>query len=196
MDVLPVLGVLFGILIVVGGGALVLRLLSGWTGTAYCPYTGTPLRKAENLPFLTKYKVRKFMDAHIDFCNQPFKFYKAAFCRETGRIFPDCITWTGKIIVEWDFIQKRFPGKFVSWGSLTSDQQRELYQMHGLIDGFQTEFSSPTMLPKQVEPQYARAKPGPLYVDLDSGTLVGWIAVPETDVEILRVQRPPRMHSL
>ncbi len=61
---------------------------------------------------------------------------------------------------------------------------------HESLEGFQIELSSKTANPRAIEPQYALAQPGPLYVDIDSLVLVGWKSVPYTDLEVLIVQRP------
>ncbi|QLH35517.1 MAG: hypothetical protein HWD61_04665 [Parachlamydiaceae bacterium] len=87
-------------------------------------------------------------------------------------------------------MQKRYPGKYVSWGSL-SDEQKEIIRLsHHSLEGFQTEYSSSIPAPSQIEPMYANAVPGPLYVDLDTQILLGWKQVPLTDLEVLVVQNP------
>src|SRR5262249_10682082 len=106
------------------------------------------------------------------------------------RIFPDCMTWYGAIRVGWDFIQKRFPGDYVSWGSLTESQQEAVRASHESLEGFQETYSSAIPSPRLVESKYAMEKPGPLYVEIKTGTLVSWMCVPETEVELLIVQKP------
>jgi hypothetical protein len=115
---------------------------------------------------------------------------KASICRETGRVFPNSVTWYDKIDLDWTFLQKRYPGVYVSWGSLTDEQQEVIRNSHHSLEGFQIEFSSPYPSPKQIEAKYALARPGPLYVDIHTKVLLGWKSVPDTDLEVLIVQKP------
>ena len=62
--------------------------------------------------------------------NRVFKVRNAAFCRETGRVFQDCITWFDTINVDWTFLQKRHPGNYISWGSLSKEQQEAIREAH------------------------------------------------------------------
>ena len=123
-----------------------------------------------------------------------FDVTQAALCRDTGRLFPNALTWYGTLKVDWKFLRKRYPGNFVSWGSLSEFQQLKIRDKHGSLEGFQTEFSSPTPSPRAIEPEYAYKKPGPLYVDIDTSVLLGWKEVPETDLEVLIVQRPREIY--
>lgn len=154
------------------------------------PYTGLPLRRATGLSFLYKEKTLRYLHDMHQYENRIFEFKKAAFCRETGRIFPNCVTWYDVIKLDWSFLQKRFPGEYVSWGSLTKEQQEALKAAHDPLTRFQTIYSSSQPSPRMIEAQYAYEKPGPLYVDIRTGTLVGWQIVPETDLEVLIVQKP------
>lgn len=158
------------------------------------PYTGRALRKGSDIHWLTIEKVLRFLYDMHDYNNRLFDFNRAAFCRDTGRIFPDSITWHGSIKVSWRFLQKRFPGNFVSWGSLTEEQKISIIDRHKSLEGFQTEFSSHTPSPRKVEKEYAYLKPGPLYVDVDSGVLLGWKWVPDTDLEVLVLQKPEEIY--
>ncbi|HEV8052714.1 MAG TPA: hypothetical protein VGP47_09475, partial [Parachlamydiaceae bacterium] len=79
---------------------------------------------------------------------------------------------------------------YVSWGSLTAEQQGIIRNGHDSLEGFQTDFSSPNPLPRAVEAKYALSKPGPLYVDINTKVLLGWKCVPDTDLEVLIVQKP------
>lgn len=154
------------------------------------PYTGQPLRFGTDLHWFSKERVLKFLFERSDYYNQLINFEKAAYCRETGRIFTHCVTWYGAIKVDWGFIQKRVQGNFVSWGSLEPDQQQIIREQHGSLENFQTEFSSTRPAPNQVEEPFIYRRPGPLYVDINTGILVGWQCVPETELEVLIVQRP------
>ena len=125
-----------------------------------------------------------------EYDNKLFDLNKAAVCRMTGRIFPDAVTWYGAIDVDWDFLQKRHPGEYVSWGSLTEGQKTIIRERHLSLEGLQTEISSPTPSPRLVEPEYAHTVPGPLYVDIRTGILLGWKQVPDTELEVMIVQKP------
>lgn len=154
------------------------------------PYTGLPLRRGADLGFYQAEQVYKYLFDLKQYDNRMFDLKKAAFCRDTGRIFPDAINWLDCIRVDWNFLQKRFKGHFVSWGSLTFAQQEAIRAMHDSLEGFETIFSSSQPQPKMVEPEFAFRKPGPLYVDVNTNVLVGWKEVPGTELEVLIVQRP------
>jgi hypothetical protein len=160
------------------------------------PYTGVPLRRATSLSYFSMERVLRFLYQMQQYDNRIFEFKKAAICRETGRIFPNCVTWYDTIKVDWSFIQKHYPGTYVSWGSLTEQQKDYIRRTHDSLDGYQTAFSSPTPSPRQVEPQYAFEKPGPLYVDLQANVLVGWQCVPDTELEVLIVQKPIKIITI
>lgn len=154
------------------------------------PYSRLPLRRASELSYDSMERVLRFLYNMHQYDNRIITFKNAAFCRETGRIFPNAITWYNKIEVDWTFLQKRHPGRYVSWGSLTEEQQEIVKSYHDTLEGFQTEFSSPIPQPSIIDAKYAFAQPGPLYVDVDTNVLLGWKVVPETDLEVLIVQNP------
>lgn len=158
------------------------------------PYTGMPLRPGYELPYESAKRILQYLYDLHEYDNRIFDLQDAAFCRETGRLFPKGITWFETIYVDWNFIQKRFPGNFVSWGSLNESQQEAILAAHGSLEGFQTMYSSSHSSPRMIEPEYAYKKPGPLYVDLDTKVLMGWKIVPYTDFEVLIVQRPVQTH--
>lgn len=155
-----------------------------------CPYTGAPLRRATDISYFAAEKTMRYLYHFKQYDNRVFKLSGAAFCRDTGRIFQDCVTWLDTVKVDWSFIQKRYPGDYVSWGSLSADQQRDIREAHDSLDRFQTAHSSPNPAPRMVEPEYVFIKPGPLYVNLQNKVLVGWQVVPDTDMEVLIVQKP------
>lgn len=154
------------------------------------PYTGIPLRRGSDLSYFNTENVLRFLYDMHQYDNQMFDVRKAALCRDTGRLFPNALTWYDRIYVDWTFLQKRHPGQWVSWGSLSDFQKESIRAAHHTLEGFQTEFSSPTPSPRLIEKQYAWAKPGPLYVDLGSKKLLGWKCVPRTTLEVLIVQNP------
>lgn len=154
------------------------------------PYSKLPMRRATSLSYSTLEKVLRYLHDLKQYDNRMFDVRKASFCRETGRIFQDSINWYDIISVDWDFLQRRHPGKYVSWGSLTLEQQSDIRDRHDTLEGFQTKHSSKRSAPRDVEPEYAMEKPGPLYVDIYTATLLGWKEVPGTEMEVLIVQKP------
>lgn len=160
------------------------------------PYSKMPMRRGTELSYGSKEKVLRYLYNMHQYDNRIFEFRKAAVCRETGRIFQNAVTWYGVIKVDWSFLQKRYPGRYVSWGSLSSDQQEIVRAAHDSLEDFQTEFSSPNPLPKAIEAKYAFSKPGPLYVDIETNVLLGWQSVPETELEVLIVQKPLQITTI
>jgi hypothetical protein len=156
------------------------------------PYTGQPLRRATDLSYFAAEKVLHYLYDFKQYDNRVFKLSRAAYCRETGRIFQDCVSWLDTVNVDWNFIQKRYPGDYVSWGSLTEDQQRDIREVHETLEFFQIRQSSKNSSPRMVEPEYVFLKPGPLYVNVHNKVLVGWQVVPDTELEVLVVQKPIR----
>lgn len=154
------------------------------------PYTGMPLRFASEIPYASREKITNFLKIIIDYNNQLIDFERASFCRDTGRIFPNTVTWTGAIKLDWTFIIKRYRGNYVSWGSLSPHLQKEIRSAHSSLDGFQTHISSKNPSPRSIEEDYAMTRPGPLYVDPETKVLIGWVIVPGTAFEILVVQKP------
>jgi hypothetical protein len=186
--------IILGAIILVGVALLCILFWIGWRGSQrsqeVSPYIGIPLRRAVELPYYSIDKIVKFMDQLHQYDNRPFKLNRAAFCRETGRIFPNCITLWDTIQIDWNFLRKRYPGHYVSWGSLSKEQQNEIQNVHDPLEGFQMEYSSPTPAPRAIEPKYAYTRPGPLYVDIETKVLLGWKQVPGTEFEVLIVQKP------
>lgn len=154
------------------------------------PYTRHPLRKAADLGYYEKEQILRFLFSMREYHNRIFDIDKAAFCRDTHRIFPDSVTWYDVVRLDWSFLEKRYPGHWVSWGSLTDLQHKAILEAHHRVEGFQTIFSCPEPNPRGITPQYAYTKPGPLYVDLETKTLLGWKMVPGSDFEVMVVQKP------
>ena len=161
------------------------------------PYSGMPLMSGTRLPIVGRIRVELFLKSFHQYENRSFDMSRAAICRETGRIFPQSRIWPWKYEVDWDFLQKRFPGHYVSWGSLSHDQQRTIREAHdGRIVGFETDFSCFNPLPKDIDKVYALHDLGPLYVDIDTKVLIGWQKVPETELEVLIVQKPTKIITI
>jgi ABC-type multidrug transport system fused ATPase/permease subunit len=186
--------ILFSALILLSFAFLALLFWIGWRMTqrsqSVSPYTGVPLRRTTEISYYSAERILRYLYDLHQYDNRIFKLSHAAFCRETGRIFQDCITWFDTIKIDWTFLQKRYPGHWISWGSLNKDQQDAIREVHSSLDRFQTEESSPTPAPRAIEPEYVYTKPGPLYVDLETKILLGWQVVPGTDFEVLIVQKP------
>lgn len=122
--------------------------------------------------------------------NGPFDINYAAICRDTKRIFPNAVTRGEVIRLNWDFLDKRYRGNWVSWGSLSEMQQGMIKLHHRSVEGFQLEKSCPNRKPEDIESWYAILRPGPLYVDVATKILLGWQRVPGTDFEVLVVKKP------
>jgi hypothetical protein len=154
------------------------------------PFSGMPLRPGKELTYAMQDKVNRYLKSLHDFDNRPIDFSKSSFCPETGRIFPNSITWSGAIKLDWSFIKNRYRGHFVSWGSLTPEKKKEIESSHHNLFEFQREISSANPSPRMLEEAIAFAKPGPLYVDPETKIVMGWKLVPDTDLEVLIVQKP------
>lgn len=182
----------------VGGLALLGAIL--WVGWFYStrrtfhhsPYSELPLRHCRDLSYASIGKIYLYLTGLRQYDNRMPNIHRVVVCRETGRVFPDAVDWLGRITLDWSFLQRRYPGAYVSWGSLTYRQQQVIREAHTTLAGFQTEQSSAHPSPRMIEAEFALAKPGPLYVDLDTLTLLGWKLVPGSDLEVLIVQKPKR----
>lgn len=185
---------LFAVAVIATFALLVFIFWFTWRTTtkaqAVSPYTGIPLRRATELPYYAVEKVFKYLNSYHQYDNRIFVLNRASFCRETGRIFQNSVTWYDIIKIDWRFLTKRYPGNYVSWGSLTREQQQLILNSHESLEGFQTELSSPVPQPKAILPEYIYTKPGPLYVDFEKKILLGWKVVPGTELEVLIVQKP------
>lgn len=184
----------FGIAILL---SLIILIVSFWAGNKLLnqppspsPYSGKPLRRAADLSYYEKERILRFLFTRREYHNRIFDIDKAAFCRETGRIFQGALTWYNAVRVDWSFLEKRYPGHWVSWGSLTDLQQKAIQEAHHKIEGFQMEASCPDPNPRNITPEYVYLAPGPLYVDLETKTLMGWKIVPDSEFELLVVQKP------
>lgn len=186
--------ILFSLLILLSFAFLALLFWFGWRisqrSQAVSPYTGVPLRRMTEVSYYSAERILRYLYNLHQYDNRIFKLSRAAFCRETGRIFQDCVTLFDTIQIDWNFLRKRYPGNWISWGSLTKEQQEAIREAHISLDSFQTLESSPNPAPRAIEPDYAYTKPGPLYVDLETKILLGWQVVPGTAFEVLVVQKP------
>lgn len=154
------------------------------------PYSPLPMRTVDDLSYEAIGKIYLYLTGLREFDNRMFPLANLLICRETGRIFPEATNWLGRYHLDWSFLNKRYPGHYVSWGSLTHGQKEAIARAHVSLTGFQTEFSSPAPAPAAITAQYALAKPGPLYVDLETYVLIGWKILPGTELELLIVQKP------
>jgi hypothetical protein len=135
-----------------------------------------------------------YVNAYLQEQEQPdnpdIDFGNAAYCPQSGRIFPNCVHAGEQVALSWDFIKKRYKGAFVSWGSLTEEERGVVKLLHETVEEFQTEKSSYKLRPEDVEGEYVVMAPGPLYIDKATRVLMGWKKVPGTYFEVLVVQKP------
>lgn len=182
--------------LIVGGllAILLLFLFLGWKrevlhGTR-CPYTNAVMQFGIDIAKSLQVHINAFVHEFSEEDNPEIDFSKAALSPLTGRIFSDCVAHGNKIELDWSFLQKRFPGSFLSWGALSEEEKGIFRLLHPSLEGFQTEQSSSMPKPERVEREYALLSPGPLYVDRATKIVVGWKRVPGTSFEVLIVQRP------
>lgn len=160
------------------------------------PYTGLPLRRGEDLSYDSKLAILRYLYNFHEYDNRIFEIRQAAYCRETGRVFFNALTFFDTLEVDWKFLVKRFPGNWVSWGSLTSLQQEAIINSHHTLEGYQIDNSSPAPSPRGITKEYCYTRPGPLYVDVETKILLGWKQVPNTQLEVLIVQKPKGIFEL
>lgn len=178
---------------------LAVFFLSFWVQkyqVALSPYTKKPLRLGSDIPADTAEKVLRYLFFKRQYDNRMFDVRKAALCRDTGRLFPHAVSYFDTIFVDWTFLEKRYPGSYVSWGSLSDAQKEMIKNSHHTLEGYQTELSSKRSAPRDIEPEFVYAIPGPLYVDLETRVLLGWKEVPGTTLEVLVVQKPKGLFEL
>ncbi len=157
---------------------------------SFSPYSKMPMLLGLDVAPSMQRHVNDFLLSHPQPENSPIDFETASFCSETGRIFPGTVFRGMFVKLDWNFLQKRFPGNYVSWGSLSELEQGTIRLLHDSLSGYQTESSSPNSRPQEIDTHLAHMKPGPLYVDRISKVLLGWKEVPGTEFEVLIVQRP------
>lgn len=183
---------LFSFFLVIG--VLGLLLWFGWWVSqkrgSLCPYSKKPMTLGIDIVPSIRCFVNDFISSHPQSDHSPIDFDRCAVCPETGRIFPESVNKGEIVKLDWSFLNKRLPGTFVSWGSLSELEQGSIKLCHETLAGFQVEKSSPSPLPKDIDSYYALMKPGPLYVERTTKVLLGWKEVPGTQFEVLIVQRP------
>lgn len=186
--------IMFVVSILIVFAIMIALLWVGWWVTSrrgsVSPYSGQPMKFGEDLAFSAAERVNRFMNRFEDKENPAVDLRWAAICGETGRIFPSCVNRWGVVRLKWDFLRKRHPGNWVSWGSLDLVTQSDIARYHESMEGFQTQHNSPKRMPQDVDAYFANIKPGPLYVDIGTKMLMGWKCVPGTNLEVLIVQKP------
>lgn len=173
---------------------LFLRKREGRRGDT-CPYDGGPMSFGMDIARSLAATVNAFLQEQSQPENPCIDFTHASYCPRSGRIFPNTVIRGDRIRLSRDFLQKRWPGMYVSWGSLSEDERGVLRLLHDSLEDFQTAASSSNPLPERVEQEYIQASPGPCYVDRQKKHIIGWKKVPGTYFEVLVVQRP-RFQSL
>lgn len=171
-----------------GGG-----LFLGWRWTnrsqPTSPYGGS-LHRGDQLTYPAVVQVYRFWEKEDPRGERPLDLSRAVVCKGTGRIFPDSLNQWDEMQIRRDFLQRFHSLPWVSWGSLTEQEQSKIRSRHSSLSGFQTENSSPMESPNHLDPSFTSLKPGPLYVDRKEGWLLGWKCVPGTELEILVLQAP------
>lgn len=166
----------------------------GWWLTnrpgSYSPYSKRPMVLGNQLSFEAVEKVHNFLLSQPDGENLVFDLTRAAVCRETGRIFPDAVNSFDVIKLKKNFVSGVYPGKFVLWGTLSFEFQESLREKHHSLEGFQTQgFDRESDFTKEDRVR-GFVKPGPLYVDVETGVVIGWKRVLGTELEVFIVQKP------
>jgi hypothetical protein len=158
------------------------------------PFTDSPLLSASNLSFQAMQKVHSFVHALPLGSICKLDLNEAGVCRQTGRIFPNCTNRFGIVILPKNYLELYYPAKLIPWSALSSEQQTLIRQQHITLEKFQISWynsSQPSVNSKFIyDSSYLLTKPGPLFVDLATATLVGWQCVPDTELELLIIQRP------
>lgn len=189
-------GALFFLLMMIAIVVIGLIFVGGWwffnRRGSKSPYGRGGMVRGTAISYEAVERVHDYLSSLTPSDNPIFSLEKAAICKRTGRIFPDAVNRFDVVVVGWDFLKKRHPGNWVSWGSLTSAERKRVRESHHTLSGFQVEESSGRAVPSQVEVQYMLLKPGPLYVDVKSKVIMGWKVVPETELEVLVVQSPTK----
>lgn len=157
---------------------------------AVSPYSHMPMMLGVDLSFSMAHYVEEFLKGQPQPENPPFDMKKAAICQETGRIFPDVVNRGEVIALDWSFLKRRYPGNWVSWGSLPEVPRAMIKMCHRSVERFQMNESCPELRPEAIDRYHAFLKPGPLYVDVATKTLMGWQNVPGTPFEVLVVKKP------
>ncbi len=154
------------------------------------PYSKKPMTLGIDIVPSIRTYVNDFILSHSQPENNPIDFDHAAICPETGRVFPNSVVRGSFVRLDWTFLQKFYPGKYVSWGSLNELEQATIRLCHEDMVGYQTETSCPMSLPQEIDDHFAHTSPGPLYVDRARKILLGWKEVPGTEFEVLIIQLP------
>lgn len=154
------------------------------------PFSKKPMMLGVDMPFSIAKQIEEFVKSLPQPENPPFEMSKAAVCRETGRIIPNAVMRGEIVRLTPRYINERYPGNWVSWGSLTEEQKGIVKLHHREIPAYQMEHSSRNRFPQSAEQYYAVMKPGPLYVDMTTKTFLGWLVAPGTYFEVLVVKKP------
>lgn len=155
-----------------------------------CPYHNETMRFGMDVARSLAGVVNAFLVDQPQPENPPIDFFKASYCPVSGRIFPNTVLEGERVRLGWEFLRKRWPGTYISWGSLSEDEQGVIRLLHDSLEGFQMECSSTKIRPEDVEQDFLELAPGPLYIDRQTKVLIGWKKVPGTYFEVLVVQQP------
>ena len=166
-------------------GVVVLLLLLLWGNRVFSgeqrgksPYGNfSSLRKVEDLQF-EQFSLAELYLQKLGPKQRKWNLEKALVCEQTGRIFPSIAKKWIRFSVSKTFLSNLYPGKWVIWENLGERQKEHVMKTHQSLKGYNLSYQNPF------------AKPGPLYVDLNSGSLLGWKCVQETDLEVIVFQAP------
>ena len=139
------------------------------------PFSGKILARGEEIFYASAEKIHLFSSELSQPENAPIDLTKAVFCRETNRIFSSSINAFGEIDLTRNYLKKYYSSKLVSWFRLRESEKLKLASMHTSLEGFQVGKG---------------LFPGPLFVDKKRSILVGWKRIPETEMEIIVIQKP------
>ncbi|MGM0439745.1 MAG: hypothetical protein ACQEP8_01355 [Chlamydiota bacterium] len=140
------------------------------------PYGGGQMLRGTELSMAAIKKIDHYLTRFESDANPNLEFSKAAVCKKTGRVFPNATTFWGIIIVGRNFLARRYPGDYKAWETLTVDEQEDIRKSHDTFDDYNLDYPD-------------TEKPGPLYVDMKTKTLLGWQCVPDTVLEVMIVQK-------
>ncbi len=167
-------GVFFILLMLLSAGGIGLFFWSGWWVTnregSRSPITRGQLAPGDLITYDTVQKIQRFMLSQPQPENAPFEVAQAAICRDSGKIFTEARNAFDVLRVGNDFPRRRWPGHWVQWKHLHSNEQRRLASLHECVRDL---------------------KRDDLYGDPIKGSIMSWQRVPETEVEVLVVMLTP-----
>jgi hypothetical protein len=174
---------ILGLLVFIGLISLFFAL--GWYITnrpgAVSPYSKREMAPGSVIAFRSVEKIEDFFEDIQSQENRSFNLERAAVCRETGRIFPNCLSNFDVVTLNRNYLSAVHPGQYIDWEVLGPREQAIILAKHNDVSGYQIG-DQRTKFQGQPIPS--------LYVDISTNTLIGWKKVPGTELQILVVQKP------